>query len=70
MRAEGRDALLMEELRMRAASDLVIDEAEPIEMDRAEAKEKLWTPSPRVQRRRSRGSLDPRLLSHLYRQRA
>jgi trigger factor len=45
LRAEGRDALLIEELRMRKASDLVVDEAEPIEMDRAEAKEKLWTPA-------------------------
>jgi trigger factor len=45
LRAEGRDALLIEELRMRKASDLVVDEAKPIEMDRAEAKEKLWTPA-------------------------
>ncbi len=45
LRAEGRDALLVEELRMRKASDLVVDSAEPIEMDRAEAREKLWTPA-------------------------
>jgi trigger factor len=44
IRAEGRDALLIEEIRMRKAADLVVDEAKPIEMDRAEAREKLWTP--------------------------
>jgi len=44
LRAEGRDALLAEEIRMRKAADLIVDEAKPIEMDRAEAREKLWTP--------------------------
>jgi trigger factor len=44
IRAEGRDALLIEEIRMRKAADLVVDEAKAIEMDRAEAREKLWTP--------------------------
>jgi trigger factor len=52
LRAEGRDALLVEELRMRKASDLIVDSAEPIEMDRAEAREKLWTP----EGERSRGA--------------
>lgn len=45
LRAEGRDALLIEELRMRKAADLVVDSAKPIEMDRAEAREQLWTPA-------------------------
>ena len=44
LRAEGRDALLVEEIRMRKAADLVVDSAEPIEMDAAEARAKLWTP--------------------------
>jgi len=44
LRAEGRDALLAEEIRLRAAADLVVEEAKPIAMDRAEAREKLWTP--------------------------
>mgnify|MGYP000306515458 CR=1 FL=1 len=44
LRADGRDGLLAEEIRMRRAADLVVDEAKPIEMDRAEAREKLWTP--------------------------
>ena len=44
LRAEGRDALLVEEIRLNKAADLVVDSAEAIEMDRAEAREKLWTP--------------------------
>jgi trigger factor len=45
LRAEGRDGLLAEEIRMRKAADLIVESAEPIEMDRAEAREKLWTPA-------------------------
>jgi trigger factor len=44
IRAEGRDALLIEEIRMRKAAELIVEAAKPIEMDRAEAREKLWTP--------------------------
>ena len=44
LRAEGRDALLVEELRIGKAADLVVETAKPIEMDRAEARAKLWTP--------------------------
>ncbi len=44
LRAEGRDAFLVEELRIAKAADLVVDSAEPIAMDRAEARAKLWTP--------------------------
>jgi trigger factor len=44
LRDEGREALLAEEIRMRKAADLIVDEAKAIEMDRAEAREKLWTP--------------------------
>ncbi len=36
--------MLVEELRINKAAELVVDSAEPIEMDRAEAREKLWTP--------------------------
>ncbi len=36
--------MLVEELRINKAADLVVDSAEPIAMDRAEAREKLWTP--------------------------
>lgn len=44
LRAEGRDALVIEEIRIRKAADLVVDSAEEVEMDEAEAREKLWTP--------------------------
>ena len=44
LRAEGRDALVEEEIRMRKASDLIVEEAKPVAMDEAEAREKLWTP--------------------------
>ena len=44
LRAEGRDSLVEEEIRMRKAADLIVEEAKPVEMDRAEAREKLWTP--------------------------
>jgi trigger factor len=45
IRADGREPLLIEEIRMRKASDLIVAEANPIPMDRAEAREKLWTPA-------------------------
>jgi trigger factor len=44
IRAEGREPLLVEEIRMRKAAELITAEAKPIEMDRAAAREKLWTP--------------------------
>ena len=52
-------ALLVEEIRMRKAADLVVDSAKPVAMDAAEAQEKLWTPEGEGSGRR-RGSLDPR----------
>jgi trigger factor len=45
IRSEGREPLLVEEIRMRKAADLIVAEAKPIPMDRAEAREKLWTPA-------------------------
>jgi len=44
IRSEGREPLLVEEIRMRKAAELIVAEARPIPMDRAEAREKLWTP--------------------------
>jgi trigger factor len=44
LRSSGRDALLREELRLRKAADIVAESANPIAMERAEAREKLWTP--------------------------
>ncbi|KAA0272202.1 MAG: trigger factor, partial [Acidobacteria bacterium] len=44
IRSDGREPLLVEEIRMRKAAELIVTEAKPIPMDRAEAREKLWTP--------------------------
>lgn len=44
LRAEGRDALLIEDLRINRAAELVVDSAQPIAMDRAAARAQLWTP--------------------------
>jgi trigger factor len=44
LRETGRDALLRDDLRLRKAADLVAEAAKPIPLDRAEARERLWTP--------------------------
>jgi len=43
-KAEGRDEPLREDVRMRKAVDLIVDQATPIAPEAAEAKEALWTP--------------------------
>jgi len=44
LRANGRDSLLGEEIRLRKAADVIADSAKPIPRDQAAAREKLWTP--------------------------
>jgi trigger factor len=44
LKANGRDALLREELRFRSAAQLVADAATPIPKEQAAAREQLWTP--------------------------
>jgi trigger factor len=44
LQANGRDALLREELRFRKAAQLVAEAATPIPQEQAAAREKLWTP--------------------------
>jgi trigger factor len=44
LRASGRDALLREDLRLRKAADVIAEDAKPIPLERAEARERLWTP--------------------------
>jgi trigger factor len=44
LRKTGRDELLTEDLRMRRALDLLAEEAKPIPMEQAEAREEIWTP--------------------------
>jgi trigger factor len=44
LRETGRDSLLRDELRVRKAADLVASEAKPIPLERAAARDALWTP--------------------------
>ena len=44
LRANGRDALLREELRLRNAAEVIAGSARPIPQGQAAAREKLWTP--------------------------
>jgi trigger factor len=43
-RREGRDDALREDIAMRRAVDLLADSAKPIPLERAQARDKLWTP--------------------------
>ena len=43
-KAQGADETLREDIAMRKAVDLVVEEAEPISVDQAKARDKLWTP--------------------------
>jgi trigger factor len=44
MKQQGRDDLLREDIAMRKAVDLMVDEAKPIPAEQAEARDKIWTP--------------------------
>lgn len=44
LRDGGRDAMVREDIRIRKAIDLVAEAAEPIPLEQAEARERLWTP--------------------------
>jgi trigger factor len=44
LRKTGRDALVREDLRIRKTIDLVAESAKPIPVEKAEARERLWTP--------------------------
>jgi trigger factor len=44
LRESGRDAMIREDIRIRKAIDLVAEGAQPIPLEQAEAREKLWTP--------------------------
>ncbi len=54
LRANGRDAMVREDIRVRKSIDLVAEAAKPIPMEQAEAREKLWTPE---KEREAAGSL-------------
>jgi trigger factor len=44
LREGGRDSMVREDIRIRKAIDLVAEAAKPIPLERAEARERLWTP--------------------------
>ena len=44
LRESGRDSLLRDEVRMRKAADAIAEASTPIEMERAAAREQIWTP--------------------------
>jgi trigger factor len=54
IRETGRESLLREDLRMRRALELIAEEAKPIPMEQAQAREEIWTPE---KEREEKGSL-------------
>lgn len=44
LRETGRDKLLRKDLRMRRALESIAEKAKPIEIEKAEAREAIWTP--------------------------
>jgi trigger factor len=52
LKEDGRDVPIRRDLRMRKAADLIAGSARPIELERAKAREKLWTP----EKERERGA--------------
>lgn len=54
LRENGRDVLVREDIRARKAIDVVAESAQPIPIEQAEAREKIWTPE---KEREAAGSL-------------
>jgi trigger factor len=54
LQANGRDAVVREDIRARKAIELVAESAKPIPLEQAEAREKIWTPE---KEREAAGSL-------------
>jgi trigger factor len=44
VRSQGRDDALREDIAMRRAVDLLVENAKPIPIGQAQARDKLWTP--------------------------
>jgi trigger factor len=44
IRESGREELLKDDLRMRRALELIAEEAKPIPLEQAQAREQIWTP--------------------------
>jgi trigger factor len=54
LRANGREAMVREDIRARKAIELIADQAKPIPLAQAEAREQIWTPE---KEREAAGSL-------------
>jgi trigger factor len=55
LRANGRDAMIRDDLRARKAIDLIAEQATPIPLEQAEAREQIWTPE--KEKEESKGKL-------------
>jgi trigger factor len=44
LRADGRDQMVAEDIRVRKAIDLIAEASKPIPLEQAEAREEIWTP--------------------------
>ena len=58
LKETGRDQLLRDEVRLRKASDVIADSATPIEMERAAAREQIWTPDKGEEEQSAEGEAD------------
>jgi trigger factor len=54
IRESGREGLFKQDLRMRRALDLIGEQAKPIPLEQAKAREEIWTPE---KEREERGAL-------------
>ncbi len=59
LRRSGREGLLEQDLKMRRAMELIADEAKPIPLEKAEAREKIWTPEKEREAEESPGLWTP-----------
>ncbi len=59
LRKSGRDAMLHDDIRARKALDLIVAEANPIPLEQAEARAKLWTPEKEREERGEGGLWTP-----------
>jgi hypothetical protein len=59
LRKSGRDAMLRDDIRARKALDLIVAEANPIPLEQAEARAKLWTPEKEREERGEGGLWTP-----------
>lgn len=57
LRKNGRDAMVRDDIRARKAIELVAESAQPIPLEQAEAREKIWTPEKEEKEQEGEGKL-------------